>query len=189
MTSEAIQSIMIFSNQTDDDLARMDMQPDGFGELYQRYVPRIYRYLISRVGNSADAEDLTTQVFMDAYRRLPEYRPRGQFAAWLFTIASRRAADYHRQQQKTTNLELDDLISDDPDPLQITIKQEYFSDLEKLIRQQSPVEQELLRLHFAADLTYQQIARVTGRSYAGVKMSMSRLLRRMRKFWENEHEN
>ena len=78
--------------------ARHDLA--AFAALYRRYVTPIYRYLYSRVGNAADAEDLTAQTFVAALEGLPGYRERGNFAAWLFTIAHNKAADHHRQQHQ-----------------------------------------------------------------------------------------
>jgi DNA-directed RNA polymerase specialized sigma24 family protein len=75
--------------------ARRD--PSTFAALYRRYVTDVYRYHFSRVGNTADAEDLTGQTFVGALEGLPGYRERGNFASWLFTSAHNKAADYHRR--------------------------------------------------------------------------------------------
>jgi RNA polymerase sigma-70 factor (ECF subfamily) len=177
-----------YSQTSDDELTDLSAQPDGFTELFHRYATRIYRYLLSRLGNSSDAEELTAQVFLDAYRSLTKYRRRGYFPAWLFTIASRRAADYHRHAHPTLELAEGMVVSNDPNPLDSMINNEAIQQLENLVQKQTSQDQEMLRLRFAADLSYAEIARVTGKSHAAVKMSMSRLLRRMRKSWENEHE-
>jgi len=68
--------------------ARRD--PAAFATLYRRYVTPIYRYIYSRLGNVADAEDLTARVFTEALEGLHRYREQGNFAAWLFTIARHR---------------------------------------------------------------------------------------------------
>ncbi|MCZ7671786.1 MAG: sigma-70 family RNA polymerase sigma factor [Chloroflexi bacterium] len=71
---------------------------EAFVPLYRRYVRRIYRYLYSRLRNSADAEDLTSQTFTEALAALPRYQEQGAFAAWLFAIARRRLTDHYRRQ-------------------------------------------------------------------------------------------
>ena len=67
-----------------------------FKPLYEKWMPRIYRYFYHRVGSAQEAEELTSQVFLAVCEGLPNYRHRGYFAAWLFGIARRRAADYYR---------------------------------------------------------------------------------------------
>jgi len=60
----------------------------SFGDLYERYVDRIYSYLYYRTESPADAEDLTARVFFQALRHLNDFEERGvPFSAWLFTIA------------------------------------------------------------------------------------------------------
>src|ERR1035437_6717703 len=77
--------------------ARRD--PEAFAALYRRYLTPVYRYLYSRLGSVHDAEDITTQVFIDALEGLSanHYRAGGCFSAWLFTIARHRLVDFYRQ--------------------------------------------------------------------------------------------
>lgn len=58
-----------------------------FTELYQRYARQVYRYLLVRIGNEADAQDATSQTFLAAMQGLGSYRGQQPFAAWLFGIA------------------------------------------------------------------------------------------------------
>ena len=165
--------------------ARRDVA--AFAPLYRRYVTPIYRYLFSRTGNEADAQDLTAQVFLEALEGLPRYRERGSFAAWLFTIARRRATDQYRRRSP---LPLDDVPdpNDDNDPLPHVIEHEALDRVKDLIVQLDDDQRELLRLRFAAGLTFGQIGIILGRSEAAVKMAVHRLLDQLRAKWGAQDE-
>ncbi len=157
----------------------------AFAALYRRYVTPIYRYLYSRVSNEADAQDLTAQVFLEALEGLSRYRDRGNFAAWLFTIARRRAIDhYHRRPVAA----LDDISDppEHPDLLSPMVQREALEHLRKLVIQLDDDQRELLRLRFAAGLTFKQMGYVLGRSEDAVKMALHRLVERLRTMWGNE---
>lgn len=165
----------------------------AFALLYRRYVTPIYRYLFSRTGNEADAQDLTAQVFLEALEGLPRYRERGSFAAWLFTIARRRATDQYRRRSP---LPLDDAPDfgdvpdscNDNDPLSHVIEHEALDRLKDLIVQLDDDQRDLLRLRFAAGLTFGQIGIILGRSEAAVKMAVHRLLDQLRAKWGAQDE-
>ena len=163
--------------------------PAAFAALYRRYVTPIYRYLYSRVGQAAVAEDLTAQVFVAALEGLAGYRERGHFAAWLFTIARRKAADHFRRQRP--HLPLDEAL-DSPakaeSPLAGLVRQEALQRLATLVADLDEDQQELLRLRFAGGLSYGQIGAVVGRSEAAVKMAVHRLLRRLEAGWEERDD-
>ena len=161
----------------------------AFATLYRRYVTPIYRYLYSRVGNGADAEDLTAQVFTEALDGLHHYRERGNFAGWLFTIARHKVTDHYRRQRP--NLPLNEALdspADGADPLIHVVQEEALRRLAVLVTQLSEEQQELLRLRFAGGLTYGEIGRIVGRSEAAIKMAVHRLLRRLEARWEDNSE-
>ncbi|GEM_PF-105110 len=61
---------------------------DSFSDLYSEYYPRVYRYVLARTGNSFDAEDATSDIFLKVLEALPRYRfTQAPFSAWLFRIA------------------------------------------------------------------------------------------------------
>ena len=68
-----------------------------FEDLYRAYLARIYAYVRAQVASSADAEDITAQVFMNAYQAYPRFEPRHTTpAAWLFRIARNATLDHFR---------------------------------------------------------------------------------------------
>ena len=158
-----------------------------FEALYLRYVNQVYRYLFSRIGSQLEAEDATAQTFLCALEGLGNYRHDGHFAAWLFAIARRKAADHFRMAGRSTFLP-DELPSLDADLLSQTIQAERQNELKKSIRDFDDEEQELLRLRFAAQLTFAEIARLTGRKEDAVKKNIYRLLDRLQSRLEGSHD-
>jgi RNA polymerase sigma-70 factor (ECF subfamily) len=175
-------------SSSDDELAvaaRTDRR--AFGLLYRRYLDRVYRYVFSKTANPAAAEELTSAVFLDALEALPRYQPQGTFAAWLFTIARRRCADYHRSLPPLT-LITEALPATGNQPEADNDRRDSFLHLERVLRRLSREELHMLQLRYAADLSHAEIGRVMGKSEAAAKMALSRLIHRMRGLWELEHE-
>jgi RNA polymerase sigma-70 factor (ECF subfamily) len=159
---------------------------DAFSVLYQRYLDRLYRYLLRRVAHVHDAEDLTMQVFNDVLDGLVShhYRENGCFAAWLFTIARRRVADYFRQHIPEA---LNEGLSSDVDMHVSVENSERAQQISTLIAQLDSHQQELLRLRFSAELTFSEIALLENRTEAAVKMAFYRTLTLLRSQWEAEN--
>jgi RNA polymerase sigma-70 factor (ECF subfamily) len=156
----------------------------AFAGLYRLYVTRIYRYIYSRVGAAAEAEDLTSQVFVQALEGLAGYREQGHFSAWLFSIARRKVADHHRRRPAPLPLDEATAAADQVDPLGRLVQEEALERLAALVAGLGEEEQELLRLRFAGELSYGEVGAVVGRSEPAVKMAMHRLLRRLEARWE-----
>ena len=76
-----------------------------FEDLYRDFLGRIYAYVRSQVGTSADAEDITAQVFMNAYQAYQRFEVRHTTpAAWLFRIARNATLDHFRAQGRRDRL-------------------------------------------------------------------------------------
>ncbi len=166
-----------------------DRSPAAFAELYRQYLTPVYRYLYLKTGSHAEAEDLTSQVFLSALEGLPRYRHQGQFSAWLFSLARRKAADYYRRRKPQASLDEGefDLIAPEADLLAGVIQAEALQSLGKLIAAIPEEERELVRLRFAAGLGFDEIAAVLGKKTSAVKMALYRLLERMEKQLEASH--
>lgn len=164
--------------------ARLD--PEAFAALYRRYLTPVYRYLYSRLGSVHDAEDITTQVFIETLEGLSanHYRAGGCFSAWLFTIARRRLVDFYRQRPTAS---LDEIQSAEPGLLAVLEKSDDLKRLTHLLVQLDEEKQELLRLRFSAGLGFAEIARLENRSEAAVKMALYRSLAWLREHWEAEN--
>lgn len=163
--------------------------PHAFARLYRMYVHPIYRYLYSRSGQVSIAEDLTTQVFIEALESLTRYRHQGRFLAWLFAIARHRVLNYyHRSPRETTLDSAWDRPGSDPDPLAQVIQNEEVDTLLRLIGQLKEEERDLLRLRFVAELSFAEIAKLLNHSEGAVKKQTYRLLARLESQMEDRHE-
>lgn len=159
------------------DAARRD--PTAFGILYQRYLPRIYRYLRTRTTSEDEAADLTQQVFLKAFDALPSYRNRGApFTAWLFRIARNVAIDHARRKRITLTWDLQPEAlhpATDTTPESVVLREEALQRLRVLLSQLDTGKRELLALRFAAGLTNREISVVVGKSEAAVKKQLARI--------------
>jgi RNA polymerase sigma-70 factor, ECF subfamily len=91
---------------------------EAFGQLYERTLDRVYRYVYFRVTDDVTAEDLTSQVFLKAWESLPRYKAgKSPFVAWLYTIAHNAVIDYYRTKKQSAPLEeITSLPSKEPLP-------------------------------------------------------------------------
>ncbi|MBE0690034.1 MAG: sigma-70 family RNA polymerase sigma factor, partial [Anaerolineae bacterium] len=93
------------------ELAKAD-DKDAFGELYERYLEKIYNYVFYRTGNHHDAEDLTARVFFRAMAHIQTYTERGvPFQAWLYRIAHNLVANWHRDSGRRKIIPLDEYVA------------------------------------------------------------------------------
>jgi RNA polymerase sigma-70 factor (ECF subfamily) len=153
---------------------------DAFGELYERYVDRIYNYVFYRVSDTAEAEDLTARVFYRALGHMDEYQARGApFAAWLYRIAHNLVANWYRDRSRRKNIRLDDialLAERGAGPHQLAEQNEETQTLLRAIRKLPAERQQLLILKFGEELSNEEIARIIGRSEGAVKSLYHRTL-------------
>jgi RNA polymerase sigma-70 factor, ECF subfamily len=160
-------------------IAAAQKDPQAFGELYDRYAPAIYRYLLSRLGNVEEARDVTSQTFLTAVEVFPRYRHHGYFSAWLFAIARSKYVDHLRRGRHGVEAIREDQVDPQPDPLTRVVTAERETELKECIRTLVPEEQELLRLRYVADLSFAEMAELLEKNEDAVKKSVYRLLARL----------
>jgi len=174
-----------------DDIAlieRARRDPEAFASLYQQYLSPVYRYLYHRVDNPSDAEDITTQVFLEALEGLRKnrYQKGGNFRAWLFTIARRRAIDFYRAASACPLP--DSLPSSEPALFVSLEKREELQYLATALSQLDEEKREVLRLRYTAGLSFAEIALLLGKNEPAVKMMAYRAIDFLRQAWEAKNE-
>jgi RNA polymerase sigma-70 factor (ECF subfamily) len=165
----------------------------AFGELYTRYVKKIYNYIYYRTGNHHDAEDLTSRVFFRALAHIDSYTDRGvPFSAWLYRIAHNLVANWHRDRSRQKVVPLDEYISNDSGPTAPESVTENLEDSENLlekIRELPEERQQLLVLKFVERLSNAEIGEIMNRTEGAIKSLYHRTLLSLRERLEDEdHE-
>jgi RNA polymerase sigma-70 factor (ECF subfamily) len=175
--------------------ARTD--PDAFGALYDRYLPRVYRYCYARCGGHTEAEDLTAQTFRRALERLDTFEWKGvPFGAWLFRIAHNLVVDRARRDHGL--LSLDGMSErgfepdgpDDGRAFDVELVQREAVDAAWIaVGELPPMQRRAVTLYFAHDLSHAEVGRTIGRSEAATKQLVYRAVRSLRArlaTWEGE---
>jgi RNA polymerase sigma-70 factor (ECF subfamily) len=159
----------------------------SFTGLYDRYYDRIYRHLYYRVGRAEDAEDLTQQVFLQAWRALGRYRQgTTPFVAWLFTIAHNTVISFYRRNKGAFSL--DDLAEHaSPDgveePTETRLEHER---ARQAMARLKPEQQLVLSMRFLESLDYRDIGAALGKSEGNVRVIQHRALHDLRRLMESE---
>jgi RNA polymerase sigma-70 factor, ECF subfamily len=154
----------------------------AFAIIYRRHVPSVYRYLVARVGDVQDAQDLTAETFLAALRNIGRYRGQGTLIAWLLTIAHHAAADYYRRMRRDVPL---DEAGDVPDPAgsadDVVCRHLDQAQVLQAIQRLGAERAEALVLRVVLALSVEETSLVMGKSEAAVKMLVHRALGDLRR--------
>ncbi len=163
-----------------------DGDADAFGELYERYAEFVFRFIYSQTSNRLDAEDLTAEVFLKAWRSLARYEERGfSFTAYLFRIARNVVIDSRRSRKLVDQLSEDEMLNlpetmiSEPSAM-LSAKLQH-KELAKILSQLREDYRTVLILRFLNDLSPEETSQVMGRSIGAVRVLQHRALASLRK--------
>ncbi|MGB2694947.1 MAG: sigma-70 family RNA polymerase sigma factor [Dehalococcoidia bacterium] len=156
---------------------------EAFGALYDRHVVRVYRHLYYMVGNSAEAEDLTAQAFLQAWEAIERYEIRGApFVSWLLRIAHNLGVSYLRSKRESAQLP-ETLVDhgSQRNPEEVVEKALDGAHVREAILQLRDEHRQVIMLRFVEDLEYREVAAIVGKSVAAVRVIQHRALNALRK--------
>lgn len=162
-------------------IAAAQNDPSAFAPLYERYVDRIYRYAYRRLGNHAEAEDVTSQAFQQALAALPNYEWRGvPFGAWLYRITGNIIVRRGRSANREIVVEdvtawMPEGTNEEHDPASI-VAQRQDDDLMQAVRQLPQDQQRAIVLRFSHGMKSREIGEAMGRSEGAVKQLLHRAI-------------
>ncbi len=165
-----------------------EMDGDAWDALYNEHHSAIYRYAHVRVGDDGIAEDLASEVFLQAVRSIGKYRYRGiTFRAWLYRIAHNVTADHRRKMVSRSRIESPTNIDDlDPSQPDFAPSVDQRGELEAAIRQLTEEQQQVVILRFVESLSVAETAAATNRSEGAVKALQHRAMAQLRKIMSAE---
>jgi len=164
--------------------------PEVFGQLYDKYYPQIFGYVLKRVANLEIAQDVTSETFFKALRKLWQFRWQNvPFSCWLYRIANNEIANYFRKNRiKTVPLE------NVPEPISVhnpetevmkaekeLEKYQDFLTLHETITQLSIKYQEVITLRFFEKKKIREMSQILGRKEGTIKSQIHRAIKELKK--------
>ncbi len=165
---------------------------ETFAELYEQYLPKVFRYIQYRVNSMQLTEDLTSTTFEKALVNFSRYSSeKAKFSTWIFSIARNVVIDHYRVSQRKQTAPLEEageVSSRDLSPEEELFQGEELERLQGYLAQLQQDEQEIIRLKFGAELNNRQIAKMTGLSESNVGTRLYRAVKKLRdNFQESEN--
>lgn len=193
MTADAI-SLDALKRLTDGELiiSAVGGRVDGFEELVRRYQRPITSYVFRMLGDYESSLDVTQEVFIKVYNSLGKYSAEYKFSTWLYRIAHNAAVDHLRRNSVTPqSLEAENadgtfqiqIESRAASPEQDRERSEWRTEIDAVVRCLPPAYRDLILLRHSRDLSYDEIAEVTGLPLGTVKNRLFRAREMMREMF------
>ncbi len=178
--------------QDEESLVRRAQQLDqaALTQIYEENFDKIYRYVVLKIGDRTEAEDMTQQVFLNALQSISSYKSRGlPFSSWLYRIAHNQIVDYLRKTSKKAMVPLDESLpipDSDPDP-QIAAEMKFeIEEVAVACKKLTPAQQEVISLRFASELSITECAAVMHKTEGAVKALQHSAIGALRKLLSPE---
>lgn len=160
-------------NLSDEELVRSSQtgSQEAFVRLYERFFPKVYAWVRFKVPAS-DVDDVTQEVFIAMMKSLDSFRGQSKFSTWMWTLTSRKIADYHRQVRAkyAEQVELDEAIgypsADDKDAMD---HQDDVRIIQRALQALPQNYQDIIKMRFIENLPFQEIARHNGQTLEATK--------------------
>jgi RNA polymerase sigma-70 factor (ECF subfamily) len=183
-TLPAFQSVSPDLERATVDRARAGDQ-QALADLYDWYMPRVYRYVMARIGNQHEAEDLTEEVFLKMLGAIPEFRWRDvPFSSWLFRIAHNCIATHFRKvaQRGGGTSELSADLIDGRHDLAAAVEERITMEEVRVATQQLPdAQREVIALRFAVGLSIADTAKALGKREGNIKALQHKAVAKLQK--------
>ena len=170
--------------EREDDLATAlaSLEPGAWRQLFHEHHQRIYNYAYLRTGNTADAEDIAANVFVEAVKGINRFQYRGApVAAWLFRIAHNETVDHLKRRRRTATTSLENPEAADELQARDEIGQtEDWRDVREAMGTLKQEYRDVLMLRLVEGQNVAETAALLGKTEGAVKVMQMRALRALR---------
>ncbi|MEZ7497193.1 sigma-70 family RNA polymerase sigma factor [Flavobacterium sp. Arc3] len=154
----------------------------AFTFLLNHYWNEVYGFMLKRVENETNAEDITIETFSKAFDKLATYNPEFQFNTWLISIAKNVHIDMLRKKKSSLFVEITDqedkkaynIADTTPSKEDELITEQNLSQLLRYIKELKPHYQEVIQLRYFQEMSYQEIANAIDEPLSNVKIKLLR---------------
>lgn len=159
--------------------------PEAVGALYEHYSDRIFRYVLLRVGDPADAEDITEQVFLKVIETVSNFTWQGEssFSSWIYRIAHNQMVDAIRRSASRPQVRLDHLDytlpSEGGDPHHYAEQRDFLDQVKVALDELTDLQSQVIMLKYGAGLSVAEVAQVLGRTPSTVSTVRYQALRKL----------
>ena len=158
---------------------------EAFGQLYDGYVKKIYDFIYYKTHHRETTEDLVSLTFTKALQALNNFGERedNYFGAWLYRIARNTVTDHYRSKARQMEIQADDAwdFPADTDIAQDTETKIKIDQVRNYVQKLKNEQRELIIMRAWQGLSYKEIAELTGKSEASLKMMFSRTIKELKK--------
>lgn len=151
-------------------------------KIYEEYFPKVYQYLVNRMGNTHDAEDMAQTVFLKVYTKLDTFdASKSALSTWIFNITRNTLIDHQRAMALRNHEEIPETLADDsPDMLDSLIMEQEQERLADALAELTRDERDLIILHYYNEYTLLKVAELMKRPYGQIKRLHMKALQKMR---------
>jgi RNA polymerase sigma-70 factor (ECF subfamily) len=157
----------------------------ALADLYDWYMPRVYKYVVARVGNPAEAEDLTEEVFLKMLGAISGFHWREvPFSSWIFRIAHNCIATHYRrsaQRGGATSELSEDMVDERPDLALAVEERITIEEVRRASALLPDAQREVIALRFAVGLSIAETAKALGKREGNVKALQHKAVAKLQK--------
>ena len=173
----------------DDIVVRARVEAAALSQLYELYYERIFRFCVHRLFSKETAEDVTSTVFLEVARRIHSFGGRTEldFRNWLYAIAANQANAYIRKASRRKRL-LAEAANSTTDVTTGKSSEPDWPRLYTAILKLRQEHQTIITLRFFENMEYEQIAKILDVRGTTLRVTVHRILDKLRKYLENVFE-